>query len=60
MRVSKRKTLKIDDLNHSLRFYNFKVIKRAKQSLFMGMTHLQMLNTKEWTQLLGYGGQSRM
>ena len=24
MRVSKRKTLKVDDLNHSLRFFNFK------------------------------------
>jgi hypothetical protein len=25
MRVSKRKTLKVDDINHSLRFFNFKV-----------------------------------
>lgn len=25
MRVSKRKTLKVDDLNHSLKFFNFKV-----------------------------------
>ncbi len=26
MRVSKRKTLKVDDLNQALKFYNFKVI----------------------------------
>jgi len=25
MRVSKRKTLKVDDLNQSLKFFNFKV-----------------------------------
>ncbi len=30
MRVSKRKTLKVDDLNQSLKFFNFKVNKIEK------------------------------
>jgi hypothetical protein len=39
MRVSKRKTLKVDDLNHSLRFFNFKVKFLFKLSPYLDMTH---------------------
>lgn len=54
MRVSKRKTLKVDDLNQSLKFLNFRVrffFKFFKFLTFflrvcLDMTHMQMQNMR--------------
>ena len=59
MRISKRKTLKVDDLNHSLRFFNFKVM-IVVNSNYMGMIHMLMLSMKELILSMGYGGLSKM
>jgi hypothetical protein len=59
MRVTKRKTLKVDDLNHSLRFFNMKVHINLKTSPYTDMTHTPTQNLKESTRSTAFGDQSK-
>ena len=61
MRISKRKTLKVDDLNQALKFYNFKVKLNFKNKrVYLDMIHSQIQNTKALILLQVCGDQSKM